>query len=198
VATETRQIVLNLLAFYDFTGKTVVAVGAGGGQLAEYARPVRQVIAVDRDANALARLAARLPECGLADKFRLVAGDLLDVSPCGDVVMFEFCLHEMADPDRALAHARRLAPDVLVIDHAPGSLWSWHAAEDGMVEAGWKAVERRVIRRERTVDAWQRFADYAELEAKLAMQGPSSVERIESHRGQTGIAIPMPYRLALL
>jgi len=198
VVTDVRQIVLELSAFYDFTGKTVIAVGAGGGQLVEYARPARRVIAIDRDTAALDRLAARLPACGLADKFRLVAGDLLDVRPSGDVVVLEFCLHQMADPERALAHARELAPDVLVIDHAPGSLWEWYAAEDSSVEAGWKAAERGLIRRQETVEAWQRFPDYAALEAKLAPQGPASLERINARRGETAISIPMPYRLALL
>jgi len=198
VVTDIRQIVLNLSAFYDFTGKIVVAVGAGGGQLVEYARPARQVIAVDRDATALERLAARLPECGLVDKVTLVAGDLLDVRPGGDVVVFEFCLHQMADPGRVLAHARELAPDVLVIDHAPGSLWEWYAAEDSKVEAGWRAVERDVIRREQSVEAWQHFPDFAALEAKLAPQGPGSLERIDPLRGDRAISIPMPYRLALL
>lgn len=198
MATDILQIVLNLSAFYDFTGKTVVAVGAGGGQLVEYARPARRVIAIDRDAAALEQLDARLAECGLADKFTLVARDLLDVRPFGDVVLFEFCLHEMAEPERALAHARELAPDVLVIDHAPGSLWEWYAAEDGKAETGWKAVERGKIRRQQSVEAWQRFPDYAALEAKLAPQGPVSLERIDRHRGESAISIPMPYRLALL
>jgi hypothetical protein len=198
VATDIGQIVLNLSAFYEFAGKTVVAVGAGGGQLVEYARPARQVIAIDRDRAALERLAARLHEFGLTDKFSLVASDLLDARPRGDVVLFEFCLHEMADPKRALAHARELAPDVLVIDHAPGSLWEWYAAEDGQVEAGWKAVERAKVRRQQSVEPWQLFPDYAALEARLALQGPVSLERIGRHRGESAIAIPMPYRLALL
>ena len=198
MATDIQQIVRNLWNFYDFTDRIVVSVGAGGGQLVEYARPASRVIAVDRDAAALARLTARLLECGLSDKFTLVASDLLDVRPRGDVLLFEFCLHEMAEPERALAHARELAPDVVVIDHAAGSRWSWCAVEDGEVEAGWRAVDRGAIRRQETVEAFQQFADYAELEAKLASQGPESRKRIGPYRGQRAISIPMPYRLALL
>jgi len=198
VATDTRQITLHLSAFYDFADKVVIDVGAGGGQLAEFARPARQVIAVDRDAAALDRLAARLRECELDARFTLVAGDLLDLAPPGDVLLLEFCLHQMAEPERALAHARTLAPEVVVIDHAAGSPWSWCAAEEEGVEAAWKAVEKHRLRRDLVVEAWQRFDDYAELEARLAACGPESRQRIQAHRGQEGIAIPMPYRLALL
>jgi hypothetical protein len=32
MATDLNLIITNLLAFYDFTNKTIVSVGAGGGQ----------------------------------------------------------------------------------------------------------------------------------------------------------------------
>jgi SAM-dependent methyltransferase len=198
VATDFEQIVRNLVTFYDFAGKTVVAAGAGGGQLVEYARHAQRVIAVDPDGPAIERLVARIGEHGVADKFTIVQGDLLTVRPSGDVVLFEFCLHEMPDPERALAHAGELAPDVLVIDHAPGSRWSWCAAEDAQVEAGWNAVAPRPLRRSLDVEAFQRFHDYSELEAKMAAQGPTSLERIAIFRSQEAISIAMPYRLALL
>lgn len=198
MATDLDQIVRNLTGFYDFTGKTVVAVGAGGGQLVEYARAAGAVNAVDPDGAALERLATRLTEGGLADKFSVVQGDLLAVRPQGDVVLFEFCLHEIPDPSLALGHAAQLAPDVLVIDHAPGSPWMWCAAEEGGVEAGWAAVARRAIRRQLDIEAFQRFHAYTELAAKIARQGPTSLERIGSYRSQKTISISMPYRLALL
>ena len=198
MATNVERIVKNLTAFYDFAGRTVVAVGAGGGQLVEYARQTLAVIAVDKDGAAIRRLARRADECGLADRFTLVQGDLLTVRPRGDVVLFEFCLHEMSAPDEALGHAKQLAPDVLVLDHAAGSPWSWCAAEEAGVEAGWAAVARMAVRRGHKVEAFQRFTDYAELEAKMAQQGPTSLERIAPYRAQTAIVIPMPYRLALL
>jgi predicted RNA methylase len=189
--------VANLVAFYDVADKTVVVVGAGGGQLIEYVRSARRVIAVDRDEAAVERLAARARETGLADGFTFVTSDFLDVRPRGDVVLFEFCLHMMAEPRRALAHGAELAPEAVVIGHSPGSRWSWYAAEDKGVEAAWKAAEERHIRRSRDIEAFQHFQDYAELEARLANQGPKSLERINVLRGQTAISIPMPYRLAL-
>lgn len=198
MATDLQQIVLHLSRFYDFKGRTVLEVGAGGGQLVEYLRDAERVIAVDRDLASLDRLSSRLEPCGLAGKFGLFASDWLDVHRKGDVVVFEFCLHLMEHPERALAHGFDLAPEVLVVGHAPGSPWSWCAAEDRGVEACWKAVDEVGTRRLETVEASQRFADYAELEGKLALQPIESRERITSYRGGTPIEIPMPYRMALL
>jgi SAM-dependent methyltransferase len=198
MATDTRAIVQELAAFYDLAGRVVLDVGAGGGQLVEYARDARAVIAVDVDRQALDRLAARLQVLGLAGRFTLVADDLLDVTATADVVLLEFCLHQMAEPDRALRHARGLAPEVLVLDHAPGSPWSWAAAEDGLVQSAWDAVGRHEVRRERSVEARQRFRDHEELAAKLAGCGPESEDRIRRYRDETMISIPMPYRIALL
>src|SRR5262245_19911190 len=198
MATDVREIVRNLSAFYDFTNRAVIGIGAGGGQLIEFARPARSVIAVDRDPAAMAKLAARLREAGMAQKFQLVTADLLDLRHSGDVVLFEFCLHQMAEPERALAHARTLAPEVVVIDHAPGSRWEWCAAEDEKVLDAWRAAERYGIRRQNSIEAWQTFGDYAALEARLVGQGAESVKRIACYRGQLDIRISMPYRLALL
>ncbi|HEX7253585.1 MAG TPA: hypothetical protein VF376_11940, partial [Thermoanaerobaculia bacterium] len=72
------------------------------------------------------------------------------------------------------------------------------AAEEEIVAAAWRAVAGRTVRRQQDYDATQRFADFAELEARLSQQGPESRGRIERYRGQTAISIPMPYRLALL
>jgi tRNA A58 N-methylase Trm61 len=198
VATDLEQIVRNLTSFYDLTDRKVVAIGAGAGQLVEFVRPARHVIAVDKDGAALEKLAARLQERGLADKFTLVTSDVLDVGERAQVVYFEFCLHQMSDPERALDHAGTLAPDVLLIDHAPGSPWSWYADEERQVEAGWQAVERRTIRRQHAVEGEQHFPDYAALETRLAGQGPLCLKRIGAYRDQAPITIPMPYRLALL
>jgi SAM-dependent methyltransferase len=198
VATDIGEIVSELVRFYDFTGKTVIEVGAGGGQLIEYARPARRVIAVDRDAAALARLEMLVADRGWTDRFTLVAADFAGLQSRGDVVLFEFCLHEMPAPDAMLAQALDLAPEVLVIDHAPGSPWSWYAGEDGGVEGAWAAVERRGVHRRRDVEAWQQFRDFDELAGKLVSQVPECQTRIASFRGQRDIAIPMPYRIAVL
>jgi predicted RNA methylase len=200
MATDLARIVAALTAFYPFNGKTVIAVGAGGGQLAGYARGARRVIAVDPDPEALGRLAVRIRDLGLEEKYELLPTRITAVERRGEVVLFEFSLHEIPDPAGALESAARLAPEVLVIDHAPGSLWSWNAAEDTGVAAAWEAVEHsklRVLRQQR-VEAIQSFPSYDQLAARLAGQGPESLNRIAALRGRAPIEIPMPYRLALL
>jgi ubiquinone/menaquinone biosynthesis C-methylase UbiE len=197
VPTDTAEIVRNLAAFYDFDGKRVVAVGAGGGQLIEYARPAHHVVAVDKDAAAITRLSERVAALGMAYRFTFVTADFMTVPTRGDVVLFEFCLHQMEEPERALDRARSVAPEVLVIDHAPFSRWEWYAAEEAKVAAGWKAALCRAPQRRQSVEALQYFENFSELEARLALQGSVSRERIEALRGQTSIRIDMPYWIAL-
>lgn len=197
MAVDASRIVKELRRFYDFRGKLVIDVGAGGGQLVEYARGARKVVAVDTDAKALARLRQRVGERG-ATAFEYLRRDVLRVRKRADVVLLEFCLHLMPRPERVLAHACTLAPDVLVIGHAPGSRWSFYAAESDGVTAAWNGVRQRSVRRQADFQAAQRFATYEELEARLAGCGPRSLVRIQEYRWQTDIAIPMPYRIALV
>lgn len=198
MATDVGLVVRNLLDFYPFAGKTVVSVGAGGGQLVEYGRAARRVVAVDGDGEALGRLGDVLAAKGLAGRFELVCSDVLEVSARGDVVLFEFSLHEMPDPERALAHAGTLAPDVVVLDHAPGSEWAWHVVEEEKVERSAEAMRRLGVRAERLFLGEQRFTDHAELLAKVSVQGPLAVARAERFRGAGEIVIPFGYEVALL
>ena len=198
MATDAGLVVRNLLDFYPFAGKTVVSVGAGGGQLVEYGRQARRVVAVDGDAEALRRLADVLAAKGLAERFELVCSDVHDVTARGDVVLFEFSLHEVPDAARALAHAKSVARDVVVLDHAPGSEWAWHVVEEEKVRRSAEVMRRLGIRAERLFRGEQRFADHAELLAKVSVQGPLAVERAERFRGATGIVIPFGYEAVLL
>ena len=54
---------------------------------------------------------ANVPAKGLQDSVEVVGSKFEDVALSGDVAYFEFCLHEMADPNAALTHAKDLAPD---------------------------------------------------------------------------------------
>jgi SAM-dependent methyltransferase len=198
LATDLQQIVREVGAFIDLRGRRVMTVGSGGGQLVDYSLPARHVIAVDRDAAALERLAARLREGGYGERFTLLHEDFPRVDERADVLIFEFCLHEIAEPGRALEHAAGLALDVVVLDHAPHSRWAWYAAEEVEMAAAWAAVEERPVRSWRAVDAEQSFVDYSELAARLAAQPPLSRERTLELEGRSPIVIPMPYRLALL
>ncbi|MEW6336846.1 MAG: class I SAM-dependent methyltransferase [Acidobacteriota bacterium] len=198
MAVDVHAVLRNLLEFYDFRGTTVLSVGAGGGQLAEYGRTAKRVVAVDHDPDALRALAERLAERGLADRFELLAADVLAVERRADVVLFEFSLHEMSDPAAALGHAAALAPDVVVLDHAEGSTWAWHVVEEDKLAVAARAIAARGTRRSLRVETVQRFATYAELTDKVGVQGGEALRRAEPFAGRSGFEIPMAYRLDLI
>lgn len=198
MATDYKRIIRNLLDFFDLSGRVVVAVGAGGGQLMEYGRPAAKVIAVDQDPAALAVLREKLAQAGLADKFDLVCSAFLDFQEKADVVLFEFCLHEMPDPSAALAHARTLAPAVVVMDHWPGSEWAFMAAEEDKATEAWVSIVSSRPERVVSFEASQVFGGFEELWQKVRGQGEISLARIERFKGLSNISIPMSYGFALL
>ena len=198
MATNIRLILKNLLGFYDFSGKIVVSVGAGGGQLAEYGRNAAKIIAVDNDRSALEKLRIRLLETGLTERFELVEGDFISMDFRVDAVLFEFCLHEIGSPGEAVRRALNSAPEVLVLDHLPGSEWAYYAAEEEKVAGSWRALDQFVFARYSSFLAEQHFADYGELYEKVKNQGETSIRRIEMFRNRDNIRFPMPYALALI
>ena len=198
MAADIALILKNLLEFYDFSARHVLAVGAGGGQFAAYGREARRVTAVERDPSAMESLRSEVLRLGLADRFAYWSGDFGACPITADVVLFEFCLHEMDDPAAAAARALRLAPEAVIIDHAPGSPWIFYGAEDDKVARSWKAAAAFSPVRRADYVSEQRFADFAELEAKVRPQGVESLRRVEPFRDRTGIVIPMTYAAALL
>ena len=197
MATDYGKLTENLHHFYDFTGKVVLFVGAGGRQLLD--PPSHQkLIAIDENAQSLKELEANIAAQGMQDSVEVVGSRFEDVTARGDVVYFEFCLHEMDDPQQALAHARALAPDMVVFDHLPGSEWVFHAAEEDKVRRSAEAMKRFGVRRRETFRTEQRFRDYDELLAKVRVQGTTAIDRAQRFAGATNIVIPMTYELALL
>jgi Methyltransferase domain len=198
MAADIAAIVRNLEAFYDFAGKTVLHAGAGGGQFIGYARRAGRVVAVDPDPEAVDRLKSAVRDADLEERFHVLQADLMNVAERTDVVLFEFCLHEIPDPALALAHARTLAPETLVADHAAGSEWSWYCGEEEKVVRSWTAVDgTRPIRGARFLGT-QVFGDYTALEAKIGMLGEPTLGRIARFRDRSDFRIEMPYRFALL
>jgi hypothetical protein len=128
----------------------------------------------------------------------VVACDFYDLELPGDVVLFEFCLHEMRDPAAAIDLARAMAEDVVVIDHLPESRWSWYANEEKAVAGTWKAVAAKGTRLMKSYDAAQRFDSYPELQAKFSSSDEESLRRIGELHDRTAIEIAMPYGIALL
>jgi tRNA A58 N-methylase Trm61 len=198
MATDTRKVIENLSAVYDFGGRTIIVVGGGGGQFIEYGRSARQILAVDNDAEAIRKLRENLKKAGLEDKFTPILGDFYEARLKGDGVLFEFCLHEMSDPRAAVQHAQTMAPDVIIIDHWPGSEWSFYTAEAEKVARSWASLESFVFKKRRKYDAVHFFHDYDELCQKLKDQGDLSLARIEKFRSQKNISIPVSYGIAVI
>jgi len=192
------SILAAIASFYDFTGKSVIHVGAGGGQLIAAAAEASEIVAVDSDPEAAARLREAIGRRPWRITPSVVQADFTTLEARADVVFFEFCLHEMDDPARMLDHARALAPDVVIIDHAPDSPWAWQATENEKAARSWAAAERAGITRTETHATPQRFANHAELVAKVAVMGPEAVSRAEPFASRTDFTIEMRYRLALI
>ncbi len=170
----------------------------GEKQLLDLSSGARNLIAIDQDATAIGKFRDRVAALGLRESVNAIAAPFEEVTSSGDVVYFEFCLHEMSDPEKALIHARTLAPDIVVFDHSPGSDWTFQAAEEDKVLRSAEAMQRFGIRRRERYCTEQRLADYAELLARFSGQGAVAIERAQRFKGTTGIVIPMPYELNLL
>jgi predicted RNA methylase len=198
MATDLRELTQNLIRFYDFKGKTVLYVGAGGRQLLNPSVGTKKLIAIDRDVESLEELKANIAANAWQKSVEAVASSFEDVTFSGDVVYFEFCLHEMNDPWKSLSHARTLAPDIVVYDHSPDSKWIFYGAEEDKVRASADVMRRFGIRRREAFHTEQRFQDYAELLARLAGQGEVAIQRAQHFAGATNIAIPMDYEVVLL
>jgi predicted RNA methylase len=198
MAVDMRKVVEYLRGFYDFTDRVLIAVGAGGGQFLDVYREAKRILAVDNDPEALRRLGEAVAARSLEGRVELVQADFYEVTSPAEVVLFEFSLHEMSDPAKALLHARSLAPEVVVFDHAPGSEWTHYTVEEEKVRRSTEAVERCGIKRRSTFRGEHRFEDHAELLARVASQGPTAVARIARFREQRRIVIPLVYGAALL
>jgi hypothetical protein len=195
---DRKPLTASLHSFYDIAGKVVLCVGAGSGQLLDPNILTARTILIDRDRQSLAGANRSSATKAAPESRTTVVSDFGDVHIRGDVVYFEFCLHEMDDPQKAINHARTLAPDVVVFEHAPGSEWTFHAAEEEGVCRAAHALSQFPIKCRQSVYAEQTFKDHAELVAKLSSQGDLAIERAIRFAGETDIVIPTTCTLVLL
>jgi ubiquinone/menaquinone biosynthesis C-methylase UbiE len=198
LATDIQKIIDNLTAFYNFTGKNVIHVGAGGGQIIGYAHLAKSVLAVDTDAEAIEHLKDAVRSSDLSGIFTVEHRDFMELNGSADVVFFEFCLHEMAEPYKALSKASGLASDVVVLDHDKDSSWSWYACETDKLKKSWDSVIRFKVAREQTFQAIQRFETYTELFDKFSILGKEALDRIKVFDNEQNIEIDMNYKTALI
>lgn len=197
MAADYGKITENLRNFYDFTDKVVLFVGAGARLFDAFVR-AKRLIAIDKDVEALRELETNIAVKGFQGSVEIIGSGFEEVTRPGDVVYFEFCLHEMLKPLEALNHARTLAGDILVYDHLPASEWVFYGAEEEKVCRSAEAMDRFGVRRRETFRTEQRFRDYSELLDKIRGQGPTAIQRAQRFEGRADIAIPMTYQLALL
>lgn len=198
MATDVKKIIANLLSFYDFENQTVISVGAGGGQFVEYARNAQKVYAVDNNKEALNKLSDSLIKANLADKFTLIHAEFEQVNLTGDVVLFEFCLHEMKDAEVAIKRALTMAPVVLISDHLPHSEWAFIVGEKQKVTNSWNAIEKFNLRKSQEYNTIQYFSDYEELYQKVKGEGDEVIKLISKFVDQTCFEIPMSYGFVLI
>ncbi len=198
MAADYKQMAQNIREFYSFSGKIVLGVGAGAGPLTDLVLESRKLIVIDKEPAAIRFWEAKVATDGLQDRVDVIQADFCETSPRGDVVYFEFCLHEMNDPGQALRHALTLAPEVLVFDHLPDSEWAFHAAEEDKVRRSTDALADFACTRHQEFRTEQRFPEYQQLVEKVSPQGKVALQRAERYSGATDIAIPMTYGLTLL
>ncbi len=198
MATDVKKIIDNLLKFYDFDNQIIISIGAGGGQFIEYGPNSRQVIAIDNDDEALKKLANTLLNLQYKDKFTLINSDFYEVNKKGDVVLFEFCLHEMKNAETAINHALMMAPNILIADHWPYSEWAYIVDEQEKVINSWEALKKFKFKKVQQYDTVQFFSDYEELFLKVKVQGENSIKRIARYKDKNNFTIPMSYGFALI
>ncbi len=198
MAADYARMSDELTHFYDFRDKVVLYIGAAGRQLLDPATTVERLIAIDKNVEDLRELKRKIEDTGLQDHVEVVGADFVDVRVKGDVVYFEFCLHEMDSAEQTLRHAKSLAPDIVVFDHSANSEWTYYGAEEEKVRASSETMERFGIRRREKFQGEQRFANYGELFEKIKSQGAVALERARPWVDARDFVIPMSYELVLL
>jgi hypothetical protein len=194
---DAQKIDKDLLEFYDFEDRTVITVGAGEGRFTEYGRNSTHVFTIDCNEDALVRFKETLDKAKLDYKFTLIRSDFYDCKKKGDVVLFEFCLHEMTDTKAAIMHALTMAPNVLITDWWPDSEWAYIADENEKVLNSWKSINKLNLKKVKRVDSQKFFRDYDELYQKVKSRGEKAVQRIEKYKDMTDFSIPVSYGIAL-
>ena len=198
MVVDRSELTANLMKFYRFKGKSALCIGAGGGLLLDPKCGVAKVVAVDRDAKALQKFREDARTRWAGTPMRFIPRMFEEVNVRADVVYLEFCMHMMEDPRKALEHARSLAPDIVAIDHLPGSRWVYYWAGEKEVSGSTEALESFGVRRRQELAAEQRFEDWRALAARLSEEGEESRRRVMELKGVTGIRMPMDYCIYLL
>jgi len=198
MVVERNELTVNLMKFYDFRGKSILYTGCGLGQLLPPESGVESIVGIDRDAKALKafRDVAKTKWAGIPIKF--LPHKFETIKDHADAAYFEFCMHMMDDPKFTIDLARKLARDIIIIDHLPGSKWVYYWCGEDEVQRSTNTIESFHPRRKTRFVADQHFEDWRALMKRLDGVGKESERRIMELKGTKDIHMRMDYGLFLL
>jgi ubiquinone/menaquinone biosynthesis C-methylase UbiE len=190
-----KEMINNIDAFIDFSNKTVMIVGAGGGQLMGYAGTANQIIAVDNNKEAIEQLEKRIRNSELINKYKTIMSDFESVNEKVDILVFEFSLHEMENIQKAIEHAKEIAGRVIIFDHVYDSEWVTIVQENNKIETEDKILNSIAVIRQAHFHAMQAFVQYDDLKKKVECQGEGAIKAIRKYLDKEDITIDMEYKL---
>jgi predicted RNA methylase len=195
MAVNSIELINNIDSFIDFSNRSVLIIGAGGGQLVGYAANAKQIIAVDNDENSINQLRERVSKTMLKDKYSYIVNDFFNVTCKADILVFEFSLHEIPDIKKAIEHGKELAPQVIVFDHCKESEWLYIVQEEGKIENEDNILEKMNVKKAKQYSTMQSFNEYEDLKKKVEIQGEESIKAIHKYITTKNIEIDMKYKL---
>ena len=156
-------------------------------------------MAVDCSKKAIEELKNVIINDNSQGKYELVNDRFENIDCNGDVVVFEFSLHEFPDVPRAIEHAFDMTKEVIIAEHASDSEWICLADEDHNAKRVEEAIKDWEIKRKDEYCAIKEFEDYDDLKRKLGVdEEQSETHRICEYRGRKEIKIQMKYRIVEL
>lgn len=192
------EIIKNLIGFYNLNGKSIIHVGIGSGIFTGYTNSAKKIFAYDNNPTIENNLRSKLTSEKALDKYEINIIDFFKCKNKADVVFFEFCLHEIEYPLKALEFAKTISDDILIIDHAITSEWSHYTLETEKLKKSWNAINTFTIKKHCTFKEYQHFNYFTDLKTKLSILGEECMKGIEIFENKSDIYIPMPYEICLI
>lgn len=192
------QIVDHLLSFYRPDGKTILVIGAAGGGLAPFAAKAESIFAVDTDGSGLEKFRKSIKDLNFKGRCSCVTADFYETVIETDVAYFEFSLHEMFDPMRALEHACGCASDIIIVEHLPESPWVLVTGETEKVKTAWNAIMSSHPLKIKKINITKKYANHDELYNKYSHADDLFFSNIEQFKKRTNFTIRMGVGMVLL
>lgn len=198
MGADINKIINNLNEFYNLTDKKIIHVGIGKGLFTGYSNLAKKVFAYDNNPDIEKDLLSKLQNENTIDRYVIRISDFSDCKDNADLVFFEFCLHEIENPNEALEFAKGISNNILIIDHSKFSKWSYYTLESDKLEKSWSAINNFEYKKHKAFDEYQFFNDFSELKDKLSVLGDECMKRIKEFENESNIKIYMPYEICLI